>query len=490
MGLFKTLSKFGSASKKIAEGVTDTFISPVARELIRPVVNVRSGIDASVPGGRTGDEAVATPFGVVKPFANLQGVAKGESAKEQGRLTGGEAAVGALEVATSGPAGTAKALLKPLAPAAKALGKVDNALGIGDALRASAISDIGKVLNPTKEKMKAKVVKIAPEILERGVVKTMGGLKDFAEQGLEGAGREFEAIGKMKGNVTLKPVLDAFEKAKTKYIIDGKLVDQRSWRVLDEIQNVIGQFGETMPAQALRELGRVWDEDVAAAGGFIGRTLDEGKEAGAKEIGANAIRALLAKERPDFAAINKTFTFFKNLDEVLEATSTRRVGQSGFLRRGAAAVVGAIAGSPGGPQSSVVGAAIGDKLGAILTSAPVQLMKAKAKKELADVLLDPTYSLGKIAEFAKSKTFLGLKGAALLKAIKEQGKMTPEEMETEEQEREQRIETIRQRLEQPTPELSSDGDVGGAQESTGAEREKRIEEIRKRLQETQNAPAM
>lgn len=468
MGIFK---KFGDLSKKVAEGVTDTFISPVARELIRPAVTVRAGIDALVPGGRTGEgekSAVNTPFGKVTPMGSFTEQASGRSFEEQGALRGGQAAGGAFEVATAGPSGTFKAAAKPFGAA---LGKVDDALGIGRALKESSINTYGKVLSPTTNKAKGLANKVLPQLADNKFVGTTRGLKKFVKEGIAAAKQEFNELGKMEGNVNLESINKAFEKAKSKFVIDGKIIDNLSHRILDETQQAIAQFGDSMPAESLRKLGRVWDEDVAAAGGYAGKTLDEGKKVGAQKIGADAIRDLLAKERPDFAAVNKTFSFFKRMDEILEASKLRKVGQSGFLRKAAGSMVGTIAGSAFGPTGSTVGAIAGQNIFDIGSGTLPRTINAAGKSALADALMDGKHSIPKIAEFFKRPGFAAIKTKDLINFLNKDAKLTEEEEQMEADARDARIEELRQRLQ-------------GSEETTGTpnpDREQRIEQLRQRL---------
>jgi hypothetical protein len=81
---------------KFLRPVTNTLVSPIARELQRPFVSAIRGIQGLIPGGKDGTESVNTPFGEVKPFSQL-------SSKE--------AAMGAIEVGSFLP--VEKLFIKP-----------------------------------------------------------------------------------------------------------------------------------------------------------------------------------------------------------------------------------------------------------------------------------------------------------------------------------------------------------------------------------------
>lgn len=57
------------AEKKFLKPAFETLIAPLGRAAIRPAVEFKRGIEALVPGGRTGLEPVKTPFGEITPIA-------------------------------------------------------------------------------------------------------------------------------------------------------------------------------------------------------------------------------------------------------------------------------------------------------------------------------------------------------------------------------------------------------------------------------------
>lgn len=131
------------AEKKFLKPLTESLVSPVAREVIRPFVSGVRGVQGMIPGGKQGTEPVKTPFGDVRPYSEL-------SSKE--------AVMGAVEVASFLP--VEKLFVQPL----KLLGKVGQ----------KALSGTGEVLTGVpKEKLSQwfNLARENPNKIER--VKTM-----------------------------------------------------------------------------------------------------------------------------------------------------------------------------------------------------------------------------------------------------------------------------------------------------------------------------
>jgi len=471
MGILSWLNKnkgfnsLGNASSKVLDAGVNTFVNPVARAGLTFPVSTVQHIQKLVPGGKTGDERVKTPFGDVK---RMDWFSPNRNEKQQ--LQPGEAAMGAFELATSAPAGVVKGIAKPLA---KAVGKLDKA--VGTSLKNSAIATYEKALAPTTKAMKEKTAKIVPELLEGRVFGSLSSLAKKAEKGIEKASQKFDELGKLEGNLPTKPILDTFAEAKNSFMVEGKVVNPRAVKVIEEVSRLVEQFGDEMPAEAMRGLRQIWDKDVAEAGGFFGKTLKDTSELRVKQMGADAIRGLLAVKSPDLAKINKTFSFFKNLEEVVEATKMRKVGQSGAFRKIGGAAVGAALGSGLGPVGSTVTAVVGSELLSVAGTTLFRTLNANAKYQFAKALASGEHSIPRITAFFKEPAFVGLKANDFLKYLNKDAKFSPEEKQTEEAARDERIEQIRQRLE-----------AGGEKENQeDPERQQRIDEIRKRLLEGQ-----
>jgi len=454
MGIFSRigqgLKKFGDVSETVLEAGTETFIDPVGRAALTPF--------ATAFKPRKGFKH--TPFGEVKPMDVLQ---------REGSLKPGEAVGLAAETILSGPGGTLTKAAKPIAkPFGKVLAKIGKAQGAG------ALSDVERALKPTTQKLKALTKKIAPEFLEQGIKGTQEDIIKQAKAGIEIANKKFDELGKLKGVISTKPVLDAFEKAKDAYIIEGKIINKRAIATIDEIAETVSQFGEEMPSEAMRALKTLWSREVAEAGGFFGKTLKEGSQLRIKELGAKSIRNALAEQFPDVAKVNKEVTFFRRLEEIAEATRLRRTGQSGLFRKGAGAAVGAQIGAPLGAQAAGAGAVIGSNVGKFLGTPLFRSYSAQIRKRVADVLIDGTHNIEKVADFMKKPAFATLKLKDFNQFLKsEKAKKTQEEVQQEEAAKAQRIDEILQRISEgeptapepvPTPETILSGRSDDEQE--------------------------
>lgn len=393
MSIFSRLAKLGDVGEKyLLKPLTETFVSPVARELIRPVVSARSAIQELVPGGKTGQESVATPFGEVKPFANI--LSK-KSRQSPTTIKPGEALMGAVELAASVPGAATKAL-KPIAgPIKKAVAP------IARGLRAGAIEDIGRALAPTTKGNKAITTRIAPEILDRGIFGTAKGIQKKALKGLRAAGTAIDDFGKLEGSTDVSKVLGVLDEAKGEFVVDGVAVNKRAVGFIDEVKQILNSVADEtgkIGREQLRAVRRIWDDEVRQAGGFAGKSLSEGSEVSVKETASNAIRNLLADEIPDLAKLNKEYNFWASLNKVAKESSGRRVGQSGLARKAAGAMTGGIIGSSGGAIGAAVGAEAGQRLAQISGSSLYRSLSANGKKRLADLLVDGV-DLEKVASY-------------------------------------------------------------------------------------------
>lgn len=86
--LFKKTGDF--LQKNFLKPVTENFVSPLAREFERPMVSVVRGVQGLVPGGKTGNEPMETPFGQVKPYSELSPSEAAKGVLELGSVAPGK----------------------------------------------------------------------------------------------------------------------------------------------------------------------------------------------------------------------------------------------------------------------------------------------------------------------------------------------------------------------------------------------------------------
>jgi hypothetical protein len=197
-------------------------------------------------------------------------------------------------------------------------------------------------------------------MIERKVVTTgREALEKRAGAELARAGDELErayAALPAGQRVALKPVVNALEKAKQGFIVEGVVVDKIAVKNLDEMKSLVERFGPTLSPQSLRSVRQILDRSVAQGKGFFGRTLKEGSLLNTQKEAANAIRRELNQASPDIARINAEYSFWSKVDEVISATNERMRGQSGGL-------IPAIAGSGGFAGGAAVGGVPGGLAG-------------------------------------------------------------------------------------------------------------------------------
>lgn len=418
MGILSRISNFGE--KYFLKPATETFINPVAREFIRPVTSAVRGVQALVPGGKTGKESMQTPFGEVKPYSEL---------------STGEALKGAAELALSVPG----AVGKIAAPIAKVAGPVVRpvATAVGNAINKSAIENIGKVLAPTTKTTKAITQKISQEVLDRGLFGTFEGIQRTAKEGLELAGEALDDFGKIEGDTAVSKITDVLDKAKQSFFVTSgersvlpNSAAETAVKYLDylkgQLVNVADESG-SISREALRAFRQAWDATIKKANGFAGN-IDDTTKAGIEKVGADTIREILASEVPDLARLNREYSFFRGLTDVLSETTKRKVGQRGIVREVATAA-GAAAGSGGGPGVSAAFALGARYLSDIASSALVRSATAQVQNKLARALLDGTHSVERIASFIKGASLTALKASDLNRALKE-AELSDEEMQS------------------------------------------------------------
>ncbi len=272
-----------------------------------------------------------------------------------------------------------------------------------------AEKNVMRALGPTKERFKAMAERLTPEILKRGLRGSREALQERAAGMVESVGDQIDAALTTYGAqpVGVDRVVKALETAKDAFRTTnaaGNVVvfEPRAVAQLGGLQKILQGLGADATVEQVVNIRRAWDRVVDQAGGFshraggaIGVPLKDTTEAWAKREATGAIRAMLATDVPDLAAINKEWAFWKKLDDVLTQTLQRTQPHGpGLIRQTAETagqVVGGLAGSGGGVAGTLGGAFAGGKLlkqaQTVLTSARWQLATAHMKNALADAIV-------------------------------------------------------------------------------------------------------
>lgn len=305
---------------------------------------------------------------------------------------------------------------------------------VPEALREQAGKKVVQALGPTKERFKAMAARLVPEIQRRGLGGSREVLQAKAAGMLETVGDQLDTALQQYGTqqVGTAPVVTALETAKDAFrttTAQGTVVafEPRAIRQLDGLQKIVTDLGPDATVDQLVAVRRAWDKVVDQAGGFahraggaIGVPLKDQSEAWAKREATGAIRKVLDTEVPDLSAINKEWSFWKNLNDVLTQTLQRTQpqgpGVGRMIAEGAGQAVGAAAGAPGGAAGSMGGAFAAGKLAAVATKAFTsprwRFVDAKLRTQLADAIANNqvgqlTSLLVRISGIEGSKVDLG-----------------------------------------------------------------------------------
>jgi len=264
---------------------------------------------------------------------------------------------------------------------------------IPDTLRQSAVENFKKVLAPTKEVTKKVTEKIAPELAERGVISTSReALLTQAKKTSATIGERIDEFIKeipKETIVKIKPVLDYLLKQKERYIIGKKKINvaPEVTEGIDNIIDIITQFGSDVPVGEVIQLRRVWDKLVAETNGFQ-KTLKEGTKLNVIKNATNALRYELAKDFPDLNKLNNEFSFWKNVDLVITETLKRKTGQSIPLGEQMARSAGGVAGfTQGGFLGALGGAELTRRAVQMIRSPLWATVSANLKNKLADAIV-------------------------------------------------------------------------------------------------------
>lgn len=282
--------------------------------------------------------------------------------------------------------------------------------GLGNAMRMPmkelARTQYYRALSPATKPNKAITKTIVPEALDRQV---RGGLDAIVDRSEAEAGALTKPLNKaydaIQPNVLLQkmPVsetMSALDRFKERFVVGGKVANPEAVRAIENVQGVVSQWGNDISPQELRRVKQIFDESVAAAGGYTGTDLSVKYKANAERLAANRIRSLLHEVSPEAKNIDANVKFWLDLKRVASATAERRVGQEGGLVKTlwpiGAAVAGAAAGGGGGyhaagGEGAATGAAATSALAAMVTiavrSPQWRTSSAVFKNEFAEALL-------------------------------------------------------------------------------------------------------
>jgi hypothetical protein len=238
--------------------------------------------------------------------------------------------------------------------------------GLGAAagpLRRAAAGQYERALSPTTKINKAIAEKITPEMVQRGL---HGNLSALSEQAGEKAATvrpqldaAYQAIPAGSTAGSGQKIIDALDQVKAKYVVNGQPAQPAAVKAISDVQDIVRAQGNDISPTSLRQLKQVFDEPVAAKGGFAGADLSTQYAIKAQKAAANSIRSILSDASPDVAALNKEMSFWLDVQRVTGQSALRKTGQEGGLLRSLqplAIGVGGAAGLSHGAEGTLIGA--------------------------------------------------------------------------------------------------------------------------------------
>lgn len=313
---------------------------------------------------------------------------------EKGDISGAATDVAAA-AAFSRPSEMAKTpveFAKRVAPEMTA--KVTQALGEvaskpADFLKSSAQRSYEEVLNPTRVDTKYQTQKMMPRLLEeRPVAMTRKGLAEKAEARAETAGQQIEQqVAGLQGEMPTKTVIDGLQNLKNSFQVRGVSLRPEVNNAIDGVSEQFQQMGDDISYQDAVAARRILDDAVSEAKGYQGAQLSDASLAKIRKAAANSIRSELGKASPELADVNATFHFWNSLNEVMEATIQRKIGQAPMretIQNVGAAAAGAVRHGLSGATG--YGGAMW-ALGKAFRSTAWRTVSAATKASIADALV-------------------------------------------------------------------------------------------------------
>jgi hypothetical protein len=419
-----------SMGQKILGGAkaVGNFLFPVAKDMYNDYTGQNTGANAKTSLQQTGDLALSIlPF--IPGLGEVGEVAKGteamgagaeavaDTAKSSGLLSkaadfvkGSPVAKGAITGYGAGVASNLSqggSLGSAFMPNINTVGGAVlgggtagllKGIGIGGngSIADSATEDMNKVLNPTTKVNKAITQSISPELASKGIIassresllgKYQGNMQ-AAGEALEEGYQKLPQNAKFEVTNLFQNLNDKIDSLKVNGVVPSAAQDKVN--ALTKMTQDLANIGLTTSPDGtgvfsdvdnVRQLRQIIDSNIRK--GFSFTDLDTAANSARKEL-ANSIRSEFANQYPDIAKLNKNYSFWSKASSVLEDTIERKTGQSGIVRKGIAAGVGAMGGLAEGHP--IIGAAVMKTLSDFVDSPAWLTTSALIKSKLASAL--------------------------------------------------------------------------------------------------------
>lgn len=260
-------------------------------------------------------------------------------------------------------------------------------------LKKAATAQYERALAPTTKINKAITQKIAPQMIDRGVQGSLGGMEERASAQATNLKPQLDAAYQATpASATVgsgSQIVRDLENLKGKYTVQGMPANPNAVNAISGVQDVVKQYGNDIAPDSLRKLKQIFDDPVAARGGYAGADLTTAYTLKAQKAAANSIRSIMSQASPDVAALNKEVSFWLDVQRVTKQSGLRRTGQEGGLLKtlwpAAAGAVGFEVGGVHGLEAAL-GTAATAKLYQALRSPTWRTFSAVQKSRLADAL--------------------------------------------------------------------------------------------------------
>ncbi|MEA3272508.1 MAG: hypothetical protein U9P90_02465 [Patescibacteria group bacterium] len=262
--------------------------------------------------------------------------------------------------------------------------------------KVKAIKLYSEAFGATTEKLKTKTAKVVPELLKRGEkISTLekfgekaGGLMDEARDAIKVIENK---LPKEKMTYT-KPLISSLKSIINKNISGGKIVNQEATNATLKVMKTITQYGDTISTKDLIKVRRILDKSVAIANRDFTKSTGLTLKAEAQTKLVNSIRRELAKDVPELAKVNKEFTLWANVKQIVDATVKRRTSQTGGLTKTIVGSAGIGAGLMSGDsladkfQNAFIFGVLGRNFVKLVQSARWKTLSATTRYKIANYL--------------------------------------------------------------------------------------------------------
>src|SRR6267142_4075698 len=175
-------------------------------------------------------------------------------------------------------------------------------------LKRAATTQYERALAPTTKINKALTKDIVPGLMERGERGSLEALETRAAGEAKALRPKLSAAyGKVPASATAgsgTTIFQDLEALKGKYVVKGQVANPTAVQAIEGVQEVVKQFGADIEPTSLRQLKHIFDEPVAARGGYAGGDLTTAYTLKAQKAAGNSIRKIMHQASPDVAALD------------------------------------------------------------------------------------------------------------------------------------------------------------------------------------------